>query len=96
LSAIYQFGCLASLWAPLEPGGARNADKFVRALLGQPFLSLYFPAEHASCPFSGNMFENARPTFTTRLVRLLAWNMPLPRRTPRASRRAVPQIAGAA
>jgi fatty acid desaturase len=48
----------------------------VPALLGQPFLRLYLLAEHTDCLQSGNMFENTRTTFTTRLVRLLAWNMP--------------------
>ena len=48
----------------------------VPALLGQPFLRLYLLAEHGRCPFVANMFENSRTTFTNRLVRLLAWNMP--------------------
>jgi fatty acid desaturase len=48
----------------------------VPALLGQPFLRLYLLAEHTNCPQSGNMFENTRTTLTTRLVRLIAWNMP--------------------
>ncbi len=45
-------------------------------LLGQPFLRLYLLAEHGDCPQVANMFENTRTTFTTALVRLLAWNMP--------------------
>ena len=45
-------------------------------LLGQPFLRLYLLAEHGDCPQVANMFENTRTTFTTWLVRLLAWNMP--------------------
>ena len=48
----------------------------VPALLGQPFLRLYLMAEHGRCPFVANMFENSRTTFTNRLVRRLAWNMP--------------------
>jgi len=48
----------------------------IPALLGQPFLRLYLLAEHTNCPHSGNMFENTRTTFTTRLMRLIAWNMP--------------------
>ena len=48
----------------------------VPALLGQPFLRLYLLAEHTACPYVDNMFENTRTTFTTRLVRLIAWNMP--------------------
>jgi fatty acid desaturase len=45
-------------------------------LLGQPFLRLYLLAEHGRCPLVANMFENTRTTFTNRLVRKLAWNMP--------------------
>ncbi len=46
------------------------------ALLGQPFLRLYLLAEHGDCPRVANMLENTRTTFTTGLVRFLAWNMP--------------------
>jgi fatty acid desaturase len=45
-------------------------------LLGQPFLRLYLLAEHGDCPRVANMFENTRTTFTNRMVRFLAWNMP--------------------
>ncbi len=45
-------------------------------LLGQPFLRLYLLAEHGRCAFVANMLENTRTTYTTRLVRFLAWNMP--------------------
>ena len=45
-------------------------------LLGQPFLRLYLLAEHGDCPRVANMLENTRSTFTTALVRFLAWNMP--------------------
>ena len=48
----------------------------VPALLGQPFLRLFLLAEHTNCPHVENMFENTRTTFTTRLVRLVSWNMP--------------------
>ncbi|HEY6629983.1 MAG TPA: fatty acid desaturase family protein [Rhizobiaceae bacterium] len=48
----------------------------VPALVGQPFLRAYLLAEHTRCPHVANMLENTRTTFTTRLVRLLAWNMP--------------------
>jgi len=48
----------------------------VPALLGQPALRLYLLAEHGRCPFAASMFENSRTTFTTGLVRRLAWNMP--------------------
>lgn len=46
------------------------------AVLGQPFLRLYLLAEHGRCPEVANMFENTRTTFTSRIIRNLAWNMP--------------------
>jgi fatty acid desaturase len=46
------------------------------ALLGGPFLRAYLLAEHARCPHVANMLENTRTTFTNRLVRFFAWNMP--------------------
>ncbi len=48
----------------------------VPVLIGQPFLRLYLLAEHGDCPSVANMFLNTRTTFTNRLVRALAWNMP--------------------
>jgi fatty acid desaturase len=45
-------------------------------LVGGPFLRAYLLAEHARCPHVANMLENTRTTFTNRLVRFLAWNMP--------------------
>jgi fatty acid desaturase len=53
------------LWAWLLP-----------IVLGQPFLRLYLLAEHGDCPEVTNMFENTRTTFTTAVMRFLAWNMP--------------------
>jgi fatty acid desaturase len=48
----------------------------VPVVLGQPFLRAYLLAEHARCPHVANMLENTRTTFTTALVRAIAWNMP--------------------
>ncbi|TGQ39807.1 fatty acid desaturase [Mesorhizobium sp. M00.F.Ca.ET.216.01.1.1] len=48
----------------------------VPVLVGQPFLRAYLLAEHSRCPHVANMLENTRTTFTTRLVRFIAWNMP--------------------
>ena len=45
-------------------------------LLGQPFLRVYLMAEHGRCAFVANMLENSRTTFTNRLIRAIAWNMP--------------------
>ena len=61
---IWLFGA-ALIWLWLLP-----------LLLGQPVLRLYLLAEHGRCPHVANMLENTRTTFTTRLVRFLAWNMP--------------------
>lgn len=48
----------------------------IPALLGQPFLRAYLLAEHARCPFVADMLENSRTTYTNRLIRFIAWNMP--------------------
>ena len=45
-------------------------------VLGFPFLRLYLLAEHGRCAFVANMFLNTRTTYTNRIVRFLAWNMP--------------------
>ena len=45
-------------------------------ILGQPFLRVYLLAEHGKCPLVANAFENTRTTFTNKLMRRLAWNMP--------------------
>lgn len=45
-------------------------------LIGGPFLRGYLLAEHARCPHVASMLENTRTTFTNRLIRFLAWNMP--------------------
>lgn len=44
--------------------------------LGQPFLRLYLLAEHGRCPAVVDMFENSRTTYTNRVMRFIAWNMP--------------------
>lgn len=46
------------------------------ALAGQPFLRAYLLAEHTGCPPLADMLANSRTTFTSALVRFLAWNMP--------------------
>jgi fatty acid desaturase len=62
--------CIAAGWAwPLELW-------LVPLLLGQPFLRAYLLAEHGACPIVADMLINTRTTFTNRLVRFLAWNMP--------------------
>jgi fatty acid desaturase len=71
--AAYVALALASvaLWSP-----ALLWALIVPVVLGQPFLRAYLLAEHARCPHVANMLENTRTTFTTALVRLIAWNMP--------------------
>lgn len=70
--ALIYVGALASLlvspvllWVWLIPLG-----------LGFPVLRLYLLAEHGRCPQVADMFLNTRTTYTTRIVRFLAWNMP--------------------
>jgi fatty acid desaturase len=48
----------------------------IPALVGQPFLRAYLLAEHAACPLVADMLANSRTTYTTAVVRFLAWNMP--------------------
>lgn len=48
----------------------------IPVVLAQPLLRLYLLAEHGDCPHVVDMFANTRTTFTTALVRFLAWNMP--------------------
>jgi fatty acid desaturase len=45
-------------------------------VIGQPFLRAYLLAEHGLCPPVANMLENSRTTYTNRLIRKMAWNMP--------------------
>ena len=45
-------------------------------LLGQPVLRMWLLAEHWGCPFTADLWVATRTTLTTRLFRLLAWNMP--------------------
>ncbi len=48
----------------------------VPLIFGQPFLRAYLLAEHGRCPYVSNMLDNTRTTFTSGIVRYLAWNMP--------------------
>lgn len=71
--AVYAAAIALSAWA----GSAVLLYVWIiPALVGQPFLRLYLLAEHARCPYVANMLKNTRTTFTTRLVRLVTWNMP--------------------
>ena len=58
----------------------RRADVLVYwvlpALCGQPFLRMFLLAEHVDCPMNDDLFANTRTTYTSRAVRLLAWQMP--------------------
>lgn len=71
LLALYALAALSLIWSPLVLW-----LWVLPALLGQPFLRLYLLAEHGDCPQVADMFANTRTTFTTALVRLIAWNMP--------------------
>jgi len=69
--ALYALAALTLIWSPVL-----ILIWVAPVLIGQPFLRLYLLAEHGDCPRVANMFENTRTTFTTRIVRFLAWNMP--------------------
>lgn len=71
MAVLYLALALTLFWTPLVLW-----LWLVPVLLGQPFLRLYLLAEHGDCPRVANMFENTRTTFTNRIVRFLAWNMP--------------------
>lgn len=71
LALIYVLAGLSLYWTPILLW-----VWVVPVLLGQPFLRLYLLAEHGDCPRVANMFQNTRTTFTNRIVRFLAWNMP--------------------
>ena len=69
--AVYALAALSLLWSPLVIW-----IWVVPVLIGQPVLRAYLLAEHGDCPEVADMFQNTRTTFTTRLMRFLAWNMP--------------------
>lgn len=71
LLALYAIAALSLLASPLLLW-----VWVVPVLLGQPILRLYLLAEHGLCPPVADMFDNTRTTYTTRLIRALAWNMP--------------------
>jgi fatty acid desaturase len=59
----------------------------VPLLIGQPVLRLYLLAEHDRCAYVSNMLQNTRTTYTNRVIRYLAWNMPY-----HAEHHAAPQV----
>lgn len=79
---ILEARCMLALYAVLLAGSLLLQSAallwvwIVPALVGQPFLRAYLLAEHTRCPHVANMLENTRTTFTTAIVRFVAWNMP--------------------
>ncbi|KIN64850.1 Fatty acid desaturase subfamily [Sulfitobacter noctilucicola] len=71
LLALYTLIALSLLFSPLALW-----LWLVPALIGQPFLRVYLLAEHGLCPPVADMLENTRTTFTNRVIRAVAWNMP--------------------
>ncbi len=71
--AAYALAGAVSLWAQTT---LLLYVWIIPMVLGQPFLRLYLLAEHGRCPMVADMFENTRTTFTNRIVRALARNMP--------------------
>lgn len=68
---LYALAALSLIWSPLV-----IRVWLVPLLIGQPFLRAYLLAEHGLCPPVADMLANTRTTFTNRIVRFLAWNMP--------------------
>jgi len=71
LLALYAVAALSLMWTPVLLW-----VWVVPVLLGQPFLRVYLLAEHGDCARVADMLQNTRTTFTNRIVRFLAWNMP--------------------
>jgi fatty acid desaturase len=71
MARLYALAALSLFWIPVL-----FWVWLLPAVLGQPCLRLYLLAEHGDCPQVADMFLNTRTTFTTRIVRFLAWNMP--------------------
>jgi len=69
--ALYTLVAVSLMWTPLL-----FWLWLLPVLIGQPFLRAYLLAEHGLCPPVADMLENTRTTFTNRVVRFLAWNMP--------------------
>ncbi|MGR3436914.1 MAG: fatty acid desaturase [Shimia sp.] len=69
--AVYALAALSLIWSPLILW-----LWVLPVAIGQPVLRLYLLAEHGRCPAVADMLENSRTTFTNRVVRALAWNMP--------------------
>lgn len=63
VSAMLQSFALLWLWV-------------VPVMVGQLFLRPYLMAEHTGCPYSEDMLENTRTTYTNWMIRFFAWNMP--------------------
>lgn len=68
---VYALAALTLIWSPVLVW-----VWLLPVLIGQPVLRLYLLAEHGDCPQVADMFLNTRTTFTTAVVRYLAWNMP--------------------
>lgn len=71
LLILYALSALSLFWSPVL-----FWIWLLPLLVGQPVLRVYLLAEHGLCPAVANMLENSRTTFTNRIVRFLAWNMP--------------------
>ena len=65
LVASVATGSFAALWLWVVP-----------TIVGQLFLRPYLLAEHTGCAHNADMLANTRTTYTNRLVRFFAWNMP--------------------
>ncbi|PVH30424.1 fatty acid desaturase [Pararhodobacter oceanensis] len=71
MALLYAASALSLLWTP-----ALFWVWLLPVFLAQPVLRLYLLAEHGDCPRVADMFANTRTTFTSAIIRFLAWNMP--------------------
>lgn len=79
---LYLLAAISLFWTPLL-----FWVWLLPMLLCQPFLRFYLLAEHSRCAFVANMLENTRTTYTNRVIRFIAWNMPY-----HAEHHAAPQV----
>ncbi|WP_417598674.1 fatty acid desaturase [Pararhodobacter oceanensis] len=71
MALLYGASALSLLWT-----SALFWVWLLPVILAQPVLRLYLLAEHGDCPRVADMFANTRTTFTSAIIRFLAWNMP--------------------
>lgn len=69
--AFYGLAALSLIWSD-----ALFWSWIAPMVIGMPALRFYLLAEHGRCPMVTDMFANTRTTYTNRIIRFIAWNMP--------------------